>query len=155
MTRYGTSLIGLVVATTAGLFAPVAQAQTTSSSVPPIITGFPASENVTGGSVAQRSPGRMVQAGVARAQQAVSLAGPADNIAEVRSAITPRTTFLVAAIEAAFAALDEALAYFEDLLYRRAGLPPPISDSTTGSDTGGTTGDTGDTTGGSKPGSVR
>ena len=162
MTRYGTLLIGLVVATTAGSFAPVARAQTTPSSVPPIITGFPASENVTAGSVAQRAPGRMVLAGIDRAQEAVSLAGPADRIADTLPAITQRAAFLVAAIQASFAALDEALNFFVDLLFRRAGLPPPTTDGTTGGETGettgdagGTTGETSGTTGGAKPGSVR
>jgi hypothetical protein len=162
MTRYGTLLIGMGVATTAGLFAPDALAQAPPLQVPPIITGFPASENVGGGALSQRAPGRMVQAGVARAQEAVSLPGPAYNITETLPTITPRTAFLVTAIQASFAALDQALTFFVDLLFRRAGLPPPTTGGTTGGDTGGTTGDTGGTTGdtggttgGAKPGSIR
>lgn len=93
----------------------------------------------------------MVQAGVARSQAAVSLPGPTYNITETIPATTPRTAFLVTAIQASFAALDQALTFFEDLLFRRAGLPPPTTGGTTG-DTGGTTGGT---SGGTKPGSVR
>jgi len=104
----------------------------------------------------------MVLAGITRAQEAVSLAGPADRIADTLPAITQRAAFLVAAIQASFAALDEALNFFVDLLFRRAGLPPPTTDGTTGGETGettgdagGTTGETSGTTGGAKPGSVR
>jgi hypothetical protein len=147
MTRYGTLLIGLVVVTTAGSFAPVARAQTPPSQFPPIITGFPPSENVGGGALSQRAPGRMVQAGVARAQEAVSLPGPTYDITETLPTITRRTAFLVTAIQASFAALNQALTFFEDLLFRRAGLPTSTTGGTTDGDTGGTTDDSGDTTG--------
>ena len=113
------------------------------SQVPPIITGFPPSQNV-GAAIGARAPGRMVQAGIGRAQNAVTLPRPVYNITETLPPISRRTAFLVTAIQSSFVALNSALAFFEDLLFRRAGLSVPSTGDTTSDDTGGNT--AGDTT---------
>ncbi len=101
-----------------------------SAQAPPIITGFPPSQNV-GGAIGARAPGRLVQAGIGRAQNAVTLPRPAYNITETIPPISRRTAFLVTAIQTTFTALNSALAFFEDLLFRRAGLPVPTTGNTT------------------------
>lgn len=95
--------------------------------------GRTALQNVAGGAVRVRSPGKMVIAGVARAQQAITTGLVGVNITETSRPTEPRAQFLVDAIEAIFSQLNQLIVFFEDLLLARAGLPSLIPASLFGS----------------------
>ena len=91
--------------------------------------GRTALQNVAGGVVRVRSPGKLVIAGVARAQQAITPGFVGVTITETSRPTEPRALFLVDAIEAIFSQLNQLIIFFEDLLLARAGLPSRLSAS--------------------------
>lgn len=95
-----------------------------------IIEGQHASDNVTGGAVAARAPGNMVNAGVRRAQEAASFARNGIEIVETTRPQSPRTVFLVDAIEIIFEQLNKTLLELGAILLQRAGLPLPTPPTT-------------------------
>ncbi|MEK7732344.1 MAG: hypothetical protein AAB363_10860 [Planctomycetota bacterium] len=102
----------------------VARSQTTTPGVPTL--GQRASDNVSAGALAARSPGNMVGAGVVRAREAADFARGGIEIVETTRPISPRAVFLVEAIEIIFKQLNLTLLYLGDVLRQRAGLPPLI-----------------------------
>ena len=104
-----------------------ARSQTTTPGAPGVPTlGQHASDNVSGGALAARSPGNMVSAGVVRASAAADFARGGIEIVETTRPISPRAVFLVDAIEIIFNQLNSALLLLENALRLRAGLPPLI-----------------------------
>ncbi len=95
--------------------------------------GRTALQNVSGGAVRGRSPGNLVIAGVARAQQAITPGLVGVTITETSRPTEPRAQFLVDAIDAIFSQLNQLIVFFEDLLLARAGLPSRIPASLFGS----------------------
>jgi len=81
---------------------------------------------------AGRSPGMMVNAGVARGQSASQFAQGRIEITDATpTASTPRQVFLADAIGILFDQLNATLLYFENLLRERAGLDPRTPDDGT------------------------
>lgn len=109
--------------------------------------GQHASDNVSGGAIAARAPGNMVNAGVVRAQTAAGFASNGIKIVETTRPTPPHAVFLSNAIKIIFDQLNSALQLLENVLRLRAGLPPLAPQATPPpTTTGGTT--TGSTTGG-------
>jgi len=100
-----------------------------------IINGGTAAENVS--TAAGRTPGQMVNAGVARALAAANFARTGVTITETREPMSITAVALVNALPTLFTQLNVVIAYFEDLLRARAGLPPRVRDTTTPPDTDG------------------
>ena len=96
-----------------------------------IIQGQHASDNVTGGALAARAPGNMVNAGVGRAQAAANFARGGIEIVETSRPMSPRAVFLVDAIEIIFEQLNRTLLSLGNILLQRAGLPPLVPQVTT------------------------
>ncbi len=116
-----------------------AQATSTTAGTPGL--GQHPFDNVSGGSLALRAPGNMVNAGVARSQAAADFARGGIDIVETTKPMSPRAVFLVDAIEIIFEQLNRTLLYLGDILRQRAGLPPlipqvntPTTPDTTGDD---------------------
>lgn len=93
-------------------------------------------QNVGGGALANRAPGNMVSAGVARTITAADFGRSIIEITEEPPGPDPKAIFLVEAIEEIFSQLNRALLLFENVLRLRAGLEPrvPIDLSSLGSD---------------------
>lgn len=91
-----------------------------------IINGQHASDNVSGGAVALRAPGNMVNAGVIRAQEAAAFARGGIEIVETSRPPSPRAVFLADAIKIIFDQLNSAILLFDNLLRLRAGTPPVV-----------------------------
>lgn len=126
-----------------------AQATSTTAGTPGL--GQHASDNVSGGALAARAPGNMVNAGVLRAQEAADFARGGIDIVETSRPMSPRAVFLVDAIEIIFEQLNRTLLYLGNILLQRAGLPlsvpevtPPTPDTTDDEATNGV--DEGDVT---------
>lgn len=96
---------------------------TPTDTVPTITNGLP-HENVSSQSLASRSPGRMVSAGVASAQAAVKFGRTnAATITETETEIDFVDGFFSQAIDILLERLDNLLVYFANLFLTRAGLP--------------------------------
>ena len=111
------------------LLSDPAAGQQAGTNDPANVAGRTALENVAGGAVGLRSPGNMVQAGVARTVDHIVLGriGYRDiTETEASRPTSPRAQFLSDALEAVFEQLNLAIQYFENLLRVRAGLPPEI-----------------------------
>jgi len=89
-----------------------------------IIRTRPADSVATTGA---RTPGALVNSGVARTLTNTALAQGVIDITEpAPTEVEPGKVFLVDAIEILFEQLNESLLFFENLLRARAGLPPRI-----------------------------
>lgn len=104
----------------------VARAQATSTTPGTPGLGQHPFDNVSGGAVAARAPGNMVNAGVGRAQAAADFARGGIDIVETSRPMSPRAVFLVDAIEIIFEQLNRTLLYLGNILLQRAGLPPLV-----------------------------
>lgn len=102
----------------------VARSQTTTPGAPTL--GQHASDNVSGGAIAARSPGNMVIAGLVRRQEAVDFARGGIEIVETTRPTSPRAVFLAEAVKIIFDQLNSTLLYLGNILLQRAGLPPLV-----------------------------
>ncbi len=91
------------------------------------ILGGTAADNVSGGALAARAPGRMVNAGIGRSVGFAEFARSVPNITDLDSGeLSPRQMFLVDAIDIVFDQLNLAILGFHNLFLARAGEPPYI-----------------------------
>lgn len=95
--------------------------------------------NSNAGAVAQRSPGNMVAAGVARAQLTNRSASPHIQITETGGELSPGKMFLIDAIGIIFSDLNLAIVAIHNVILAQAGEPPVIPASIL-PDLGGTDG---------------
>ncbi len=100
-------------------------------------TGQTAAQNARGGSVRGRTPGMMVNTGVAQVNEFQNRQAAGTEITEPAPTITPRTQFIVDALDTVFTQLNRAILAFRNLLLVRAGESP--SAVITSPTTGGTT----------------
>lgn len=106
-----------------GLFSSgLAQTTPPTDTVPTITNGL-AHENAGAGSLASRSPGNMVSAGVAQAQDAVKL-GRTTSATITETEESGGIGFFAQAVDILLERLDNLLVYFVNLFLTRAGLPP-------------------------------
>ena len=131
MMRVRKWLVGIVAIGVVLAWNAVVTAQTTPTTPGTPGLGQHASDNVSGGAIAARSPGNMVGAGVARAHEAADFARAGIEIVETTRPMSPRATFLVEAIEIVFEQLNQTLLYLGNILLQRAGLPPLVPQVTT------------------------
>jgi len=134
MKRGRTRFVWAVAVAAVFAWSAVARAQTTSSAPGTPGLGQHASDNVSGGALAARSPGNMVNAGVARVQQAANFARGGIDIVETTIPTSPGDVFLADAIEILFEQLNSTLLYLGNILLQRAGLPsltPQVTPPTT------------------------
>jgi len=103
-----------------------AMAQTTPGAPGVPTLGQHASDNVSAGAIAARSPGNMVIAGLVRRQEAADFARGGIEIVETTRPTSPGDVFLADAIEIIFDQLKSVILLFENVLRLRAGLPPLI-----------------------------
>lgn len=109
-----------------------------SASAQSTVTGQTAAQNARGGSVRGRTPGMMVNSGVARVEEFQGRQSVGTVITEPQPTITPRTQFIVDALDTVFSQLNRAILAFRNLLLVRAGETPTIIPTTTNT-TGGIT----------------
>lgn len=100
-------------------------------------TGQTAAQNARGGSVRGRTPGMMVNTGVALVEDFQDRQAVGTEITEPAPTITPRTQFLVDALDTIFTQLNRAILAFRNLLLLRAGESSTAIPTTT--TTSGTT----------------
>jgi|CXWL01.1.fsa_nt_gi hypothetical protein len=119
-----------------GLFS-AGLAQTTpgipDDSVPTITTGLP-HENAGAGGLASRSPGNMVNAGVASAQNAVKFGRTTAATITATAQPGPFDLFLAGAVDMILKVIEDLVLYFQDLFFARIGLPPIDSTPDNGND---------------------
>jgi hypothetical protein len=120
-------LVGLVLS--AGMFSSGRgqEAPAPGDTVPTITTGL-AHENAGAGSLASRSPGHLVNAGVLSAQNAVKL-GRTTSATITATEEDDEDGFFARAADILLEAIDNLLLYFVNLLLTRAGLPALIPDN--------------------------
>lgn len=131
----------------AGLLSVTLAQTTPTDTVPPITNGL-AHENVA--SPAARSPGDMVSAGVASAQNAVKLVRTSSStITETADEESDFTdNFISQAKDLIMDQIEELVLYFANLIFERFGLPPieiPV-DNDNNNDNDNTNGNTNDNT---------
>ena len=85
--------------------------------------------NSKAGAVAQRSPGNMVAAGVARAQLTNRSVTPHIQITETGGELSPGKMFLIDAIGIIFSDLNLAIVAIHNVILAQAGQPPVIPTS--------------------------
>ena len=135
MNRVRTSWTLVLAVGTVLVWNTTARSQTTTPGVPTL--GQHASDNVNGGAIAARSPGNMVNAGVARAQAAANFARGGIEITATSRPTSPRAVFISDAVKIIFDQLNSALLLLENTLRLRAGLPPLVPQVTPPTTTGG------------------
>jgi len=135
MNRVRTSWTLVLAVGTVLVWNTTARSQTTTPGVPTL--GQHASDNVNGGAIAARSPGNMVNAGVARAQAAANFARGGIEITATSRPTSPRAVFLSDAVKIIFDQLNSALLLLENALRLRAGLPPLVPQVIPPTTTGG------------------
>jgi hypothetical protein len=85
------------------------------------VAGFTALENASGGAVRGRTPGNMVQAGVARTLEAADFARGGITIVETERPMPWQRRFLIDALDIIFEELNQAVALLGGLLVSRGG----------------------------------
>jgi len=112
-----------------GLLAAIALCWSGTAGAQDIIEGGTALENSRGGAVRERAPGRMVTAGVSRAQEFQNSIRGGIEITEPAPVSSPRSELLAESIAAVFNQINLAIVGFHNLLLARAGRPAVIPES--------------------------